>query len=158
MTEQTADLTVRNTITVEASQARAFEVFTDEFATWWPTEHHIGAEPPETVVVEGRPGGRCFERAPDGTECDWGRVKAYEPPGRLVIAWELDADFEYDPASATEVEVRFMSEGPSTTRVELEHRGLEIFDERAEELRRSLASPEGWPGILDRYAEVAGQG
>ena len=136
MTEQTRDLTVRRAITVKAPQDRAFEVFVDEFATWWPKEHHIGAETPETVIVEAHTGGRCFERAPDGTECDWGRVTAHEPPGRLVIAWELDADFEHDPASATEVEVRFISEGPSTTRVELEH-------------RVSRSSPSGrrsWPG------------
>ena len=158
MTEQTRDLTVRSAITVKAPQDRAFEVFVDEFATWWPTEHHIGAETPETVIVEAHTGGRCFERAPDGTECDWGRVTAHEPPGRLVIAWELDADFEHDPASATEVEVRFISEGPSTTRVELEHRGLEIFAERAEELRRSIGGPQGWPGILERYAAAAPAG
>ena len=118
---------------------------------------HIESRDPETVIVEAHTGGRCFERArTDGVRL--GRVTAHEPPGRLVIAWELDADFEHDPASATEVEVRFISEGPSTTRVELEHRGLEIFAERAEELRRSIGGPQGWPGILERYAAAARPG
>jgi uncharacterized protein YndB with AHSA1/START domain len=147
---------VRKSITVEAPQERAFHVFTAEFGTWWPREsHHIGQVEPEAVVVEGRAGGRCFERAPDGTECDWGKVVAYEPPERIVIGWQLNADWEYDPEFLTEVEVRFIREGESRTRVELEHRDLELYGERMEEVRASIGSEEGWSGLLRRFAEAA---
>src|SRR6266705_2855142 len=59
--------------------------------------------------------------------CDTGRVTAYEPPERVVLAWQLDERWHYDPdpAHASEVEVRFIAEGPSQPRVGLEHRGFE---------------------------------
>src|SRR5919204_2698522 len=120
MTEQTAELAVRRSITVEAAQDRAFEVFTEGISTWWLLEsHHIGSQVPEAAVLEPRSGGRWFERAPDGSECDWGRVIEWEPPHRVLLGWHLGPDWEYDPSEsrATEVEVRFIAEGPGTTRV-----------------------------------------
>ena len=45
MPEQTADVPVRKTISVNASPARAFQVFAEEFDTWWPRTHHIGKAP-----------------------------------------------------------------------------------------------------------------
>lgn len=147
---------VRKSITVEASQEHAFRVFTARFGTWWPRDtHHIGAVEPETVIVEPHAGGRCYERAPDGTECDWGKVVAYEPPERIVIGWQLNAEWKYDPDFLTEVEVRFIPEGDSRTRVELEHRDLERYGERLEEVRASISSDEGWTGLLRRFAEAA---
>src|SRR5439155_1619156 len=78
---------------------------------WWPKSHHVSAVEPETVVIEPHPGGRWFERAPDGAECDVGKVLAWEPPARLLLAWQLDANFRYQPDLVTEVEVRFIAEG-----------------------------------------------
>ena len=157
MTEQATDLTVRKTIIVEAPRERAFTVFTEEYGTWWPPDHHIGESYPEDVIMELREGGRWFERAPDGTECDWGRVLAYEPPERLVLAWHLGPDFRYDPdpALATEIEVRYIPEGDGQTRVDLEHRGLEVHGERAESMRGALDSPDGWTLTLERFAGAA---
>jgi uncharacterized protein YndB with AHSA1/START domain len=155
MTEQATGMAVRTSVTVEVPQRRAFTVFTEEFETWWPRDHHIGDVPPEAEVIELREGGRMYERAPDGTECDWAKVLAYEPPERFVIGWLLDAEFEYDPELMTEVEIRFIPEGPSTTRVELEHRGLEIFGDQAAKVRDAISAPDGWGGILKRFAEVA---
>ena len=45
---------VQKTITVEASQERAFEVFTAGIDTWWPRSHHIGKSPMKKNIVEGR--------------------------------------------------------------------------------------------------------
>lgn len=147
---------VQKSITVEAPQARAFEVFTAGWNTWWPRDtHHIGEQEPEEVFVEGFAGGRCYERASDGTECDWGKVLAYEPPERIIIGWQLTADWKYDPDFITEVEVRFIPEGDSRTRVELEHRDLERYGERMEEIRESLGSEGGWNGLLVLFAEAA---
>jgi uncharacterized protein YndB with AHSA1/START domain len=143
---------VSKEITVEASQARAFDVFTREHGAWWPlATHHIGSAPAETAIIEPRVGGRWFERAADGTECDWGRVLIWDPPGRLVLSWEISADFKPDENIDTQVEVRFVAVGPALTRVELEHRRLEGFGAAAEQMRGIFDSEGGWSRILREY-------
>ena len=146
------------TVVVEATQQRAFDVFTTGFGTWWPMEsHHIGEKDAVDAVIEPRAGGRWFERAADGSECDWGRVLEWEPPSRITLAWHLNPDFRYDPdpALATQVEVRFIPEGASTTRVELEHRGFAVHGERGETMKGAVGSDGGWKGLLQRFAEAA---
>ena len=83
---------VKKSITVKASVEHAFKVFTDGFDTWWPRSHHIGKQPMVKAVIETRAGGRCFGREADGTECDWGKVLAWEPPNRFVLAWQIDPE------------------------------------------------------------------
>ena len=140
---------VRKEITVEASQARAFDVFTREHGAWWPlATHHIGSAAAETAIIEPHAGGRWFERAADGSECDWGRVLVWDPPGRLVLAWEISADWKHDESIDTEVEVRFVSLGPARTRVELEHRRLDRYGAAAEQMRGIFDSENGWTNIL----------
>jgi uncharacterized protein YndB with AHSA1/START domain len=147
---------VTKSITVEAPQARAFEVFTDGFASWWPLDsHHIGDKPAATAVIEPRAGGRWFEVAADGSECDWGTVIAYEAPERVLLGWQLDADWRHDPDLVTEVEVRFIAESDSRTRVELEHRDLGRFGGRVDEVRNAISSDQGWSGLLAAFAEAA---
>jgi uncharacterized protein YndB with AHSA1/START domain len=159
MTQQAAGLAVRQTVTVGAPPERAFAVFTEGLASWWPLDTHaIGAQPAVAVVVEPRAGGRWYERAADGSECDWGRVLAWEPPHRLVLAWEISADWRHDPGLVTEIEVRFHAEPDDRTRVELEHRGLEAYGDRAGEMRDTFASPGGWTGLLGRFAGAAAEG
>jgi uncharacterized protein YndB with AHSA1/START domain len=157
MVQGTTDLAVKKEITVTASQQRAFDVFTAHMTEWWMLEsHRIGAVVPEAVVMEPHEGGRWFERAPDGTECDWGRVLDWEPPSRVRLAWHLDADWQYDPdpARATRIEVQFTPEGDSSTRVVVVHSGLEIHGDRAREVYEAIDSPNGWSGLLAGYAEA----
>src|SRR4051812_22461731 len=139
---QTANDAVVVDLTVHASQQRAFEVFTNEFGAWWPMDHHIGEQAAVDAVIEPRVGGRWYERAADGTECEWGSVLEWDEPARIVLAWHLDAEFVYDPdaAFATEVEVRFIAEGSTTTRVELEHRGFDVHGERGVAMRNAVSS------------------
>ncbi|MFL6128968.1 MAG: SRPBCC family protein [Mycobacteriales bacterium] len=157
MSETVQDTTVRRSVTVGAPADRAFAVFTEGFDGWWPVEHHIGASPPQVRTMEPREGGRWYERAADGTECDWGRVLAWEPPHRLLLAWQIDGRWQYDPdpARASEVEVRFVPEGPATTRVELEHRGFERHGDGWESVFTGVGGPGGWSGVLQRYAAAA---
>jgi hypothetical protein len=150
---------VRKQIVVDVPAQRAFDVFTEGMATWWPlATHHIGAVDAETVVVEPRVGGRCYERGVDGSECTWGHVREWDPPNAFVFTWEISADFAADPTMASEVAVRFVAESPTRTRVEVEHRGLEHFGERAQEMHDTFASDGGWTGLLDLYATAANAG
>ena len=144
---------VSKEITVEASQARAFDVFTREHGAWWPlATHHIGGAAAETAIIEPRAGGRWFERAADGSECDWGRVLVWDPPGRLVLAWEISPDWKHDDSIDTEVEIRFVSLGPALTRIELEHRRLDRYGTAAEQMRGIFDSENGWNAILSALA------
>ena len=156
MIKQTEAVSVRKSITVRASQQRAFTVFTERFDTWWPREHHIGKADLAEAIIEPEVGGRFYERGVDGSECDWGRVLAYDPYERLVLSWGLQGDWGYDPdpAKASEIEVRFIAEGPDRTRVELDHRHIERHDQ-PELVVKGVDSEGGWNGLLVRYAEAA---
>ena len=118
---------IQRTLTVPASPERAFTVFTGELATWWPPEYTWAQDVLDTIAVEPRESGRCFERGPHGFECDWGRVLVWDPPRRLGFTWQISPQRvpEPNPTKASEIEVRFEAEGPGTTRVEFEHRGFE---------------------------------
>jgi len=151
-----ADLTVRKSVTVHAPQAVAFEVFTARMASWWPmASDHVGLSECADVVVEPRVGGRWFERGVDGVESPWGEVLAWQPSCRVLLAWRLNAQWRFDPAFLNEIEIRFGAVDAATTRVELEHRGLEAFGAQAAQMRDVLGSANGWGGMLDQYAAVA---
>ena len=152
---QAADTAVRTSVTVEAPLERAFAVFTDEMASWWPPDHHLIQDVAE-MVVEPRTGGRIYDRAADGSECAWARVLAYEPPHRLVFSWDISTAWkiETDLARTSEVEVRFEPEGEGRTRVELEHRHLDRHGPGWEAVADAIDGPEGWPLYLDRYAAL----
>jgi len=148
---------VRKSVVVQAPPHRAFEVFTARLGEWWPRSHHIGKSEPETFIIEPRAGGRWFERGVDGVECDVGHVLAWEPPHRLLLAWQLSADFKYVRELITEVELRFTPEGTRATRVDLEHRHLERYGELAEKVREQVGAPGGWAAILEQFARAAAQ-
>jgi uncharacterized protein YndB with AHSA1/START domain len=148
---------VRKSLVVEAPPELAFEVFVNRFGLWWPKSHHIGAADPETFVIEPRAGGRWFERGVDGSECDVGKVKVFEPPSRLVLDWQLSAEWKFDSELHTDVEVRFTAVGQDRTRVELEHRNLERFGDRAEAMRGQIDAPGGWGGLLELFATFVKQ-
>jgi uncharacterized protein YndB with AHSA1/START domain len=154
-----AGLVVQKTFLVNSSQKRAFEVFTELFGSWWPlVTHHIGAAPAQTAVIEPKAGGRWFERAAGGAETDWGRVLVWEPPHRIVLSWDIGADWKYDATLGTEVEVRFVPEGPRTTRVKFEHRRLERYGAQAKTMQEILGRETGWPSILGNFTNAALQG
>jgi uncharacterized protein YndB with AHSA1/START domain len=144
---------VVRTVTVKASPARAFDLFTANIERWWPQTHHIGATPFTTVILEPRVGGRWFERDADGVECQWGKVLAWEPPSRLLLGWQITSQWRYDPAFLTELELRFAPAEGGATLVTLEHRDLERFGADAERIASDLAG--GWPSISADFATYA---
>jgi uncharacterized protein YndB with AHSA1/START domain len=154
MRTQAADTAVRSSIVVEAPIERAFSVFTEDIGTWWPPEHHILECELAEMVFEPREGGHVYDRGVDGSECRWARVLAYEAPERVVISWDINLHWqiESDPAKTSEVEVRFISEAPDRTRVELEHRHLDRHGEGWEGMRDAVGSSGGWDVGLQAFA------
>jgi uncharacterized protein YndB with AHSA1/START domain len=157
MTMQETATSVRQSIEVEAPVERAFAVFTEGMNSWWPPEHHILQGPVAEMVLEPREGGDVYDRGTDGSTCRWARVLAYEPPERLVISWDINTAWgiEDDLERTSEVEIRFVAEGPDRTRVELEHRHLERHGEGWEQMREAVSSPGGWRRGLVAFAERA---
>ena len=160
MTTKTSEPTVQAAVVVAAPISRAFSVFTSEIGTWWPPEHHILEGQLAEMVFEPRAGGHVYDRATDGSVCKWARVLVYEPPHRFVISWDITLQWqiETDPARCSEIEVRFVAEGPAQTRVELEHRHLDRHGDGWEQMRDAVGSPDGWPVGLQRFAERASAG
>src|SRR5947209_3130820 len=157
---QTEASVVRKQIVVDAPIERAFAVFTERFGDFKPPEHNLLRAPIAETVFEPKVGGHIYDRGVDGSECRWARVLAYEPPGRLLFSWDISPQWqiEADPDNASEVEVRFVAESPTRTRVELEHRYLDRHGAGWPAMRDGVGNDEGWPLYLDRYAALFGEG
>lgn len=156
MSTQAPQASVKHSVVVEAPLARAFEVFTKDFGRFKPAEHNLlGVKIAETVL-EPRAGGYLYDRGIDGSECRWARVLAYEPPNRVLLTWNISPrwQLETDPEKVSEWEVRFTSETPQRTRVEIEHRKLDRHGDGWEGVRNGVAAEGGWPLYLQRYANL----
>jgi uncharacterized protein YndB with AHSA1/START domain len=156
MSTQEQAMSVRAAVVVQAPIERAFRVFTEDFGSFKPPEHNmLGVEIAETVF-EPHAGGHLYDRGVDGSECRWARVLAYEPPNRVLISWDISPQWQIETnlEKTSEVEVRFISEAPERTRVELEHRNLDRHGEGWQSLRDGVDSGDGWPLYLERFAEL----
>ena len=160
MSQQPAATTIRHSVTVDAPIEKAFKVFTEDFGRFKPPEHNLlGVEIAETIF-EARVGGFLYDRGVDGRECRWARILAYEPPHRVVISWDISPywQIETDPDKTSEVEVRFVSQAPGRTQVELEHRNFDRHGDGWEAVREGVDGDQGWPLYLQRYAGIFGEG
>jgi uncharacterized protein YndB with AHSA1/START domain len=137
---------VRKIVTVDCAVEEAFRVFTADALSWWPVETHSIHETVREIVFEAEVGGEVYEVSTDGEKGHWATVTAWEPPDRLVLAWNI---LQAEPV-ATEVEIRFVADGTGT-RVELEHRGWEALAEGAAEKRANYDT--GWDFVLGRYVD-----
>lgn len=141
---------VRQSTLVRSGVEHTFSVFVREIGEWWPRQpYSVGGERVRDVTVEPRLDGRVYETWEDGTEQEWGRLLAWEPPHRLVMSWVCS------PA-VTEVELTFAALGPELTRVAVEHRGWEALS--AEQIAEDCAQPGGYAaGGFDRgWATILG--
>ncbi len=155
MSTQATETSVRSSIVVDAPIERAFAVFTEGIGTWFPPQYNLLEVEIAERVFEPRVGGQVYDRGTDGSECHWARVLAYEPPERVVISWDISPHWqiETDPAKTSEVDVRFISETPERTRVDLEHRNLDRHGDGWEQTLASIGGDGGWPGCLRSFAE-----
>jgi uncharacterized protein YndB with AHSA1/START domain len=139
---------IRIEFEVACSPAHAFDTWASKTSMWWPRSHSISSAPGLVVTFESRPGGRIYERTPDGTEHDWGEVLAWEPPRRLAYLWHLGTD----RSRATEVDISFTG-GDAGTTVTIVHRGWERLGPDGPAWRqRNLG---GWSGLLSHYRQAA---
>ncbi|MDB5419248.1 MAG: ATPase [Phenylobacterium sp.] len=153
MSQTITPAAIRKTLEVRATPQKAFQVFTDGIDRWWPKDLTISKAPLKQVVIEPRVGGRWYGIDVDGAEDDWGDVLAWEPPGRLLLAWRISSKWVCDPSVHTEVEVTFTDLGDGRCRVDFEHRDLANLGEGADTAAVNMDS--GWGGILGRFKAVA---
>jgi uncharacterized protein YndB with AHSA1/START domain len=151
MTTDTRETSVHRSVTVERPIADAFRVFTEDMGSWWDPDHHL-VDGYERMDVELREGGLITDHGRDGAACTWARVLAYDPPNHFAFSWDIDLNWqiETDPSRTSEVHVRFASETPTRTRVELEHRHLDRHGEGWEGMRAAVGGDNGWS--LEPYA------
>ena len=149
----TLETSVHAGITVPIAPDAAFAQFTAGIDSWWPREgYSIGPAPLHQAVLEAQTGGRWFERGADDSEHVWGQVLHWQPPERVVLTWQISAEWSSDPTLATEVDVRFTDLRDGRTRIHLEHRHLDRYGDRHADLLAAYSSPDGWQGLLGAYA------
>jgi uncharacterized protein YndB with AHSA1/START domain len=154
MNEAVSIAPVRKTVHVKAPIDHCFEVFTSGLTRWWPLDHTVGKKPVKKVMLEPRLGGRWLEIAEDGTETSDATIIVWDPPHRLVILWQINAQWQPDQSMKSEVDVRFVADGPEATHVELLHHKFETMGKEAGSSMRD-AVDGGWPSLLQRFVAEA---
>ena len=146
---------VRKSVTVSAAPETTFKIFTADFDSWWPRSHHLGKTPMTRGIVEQHQGGRCYTEHEDGAEVQWGTVLVWDPPRRLVLAWQIAADWKCEPdlSKASEVEIRFTPEPGGKTRIHLEHRNFERMSAGGEAMRAGVGAEGGWGSLLQMFSD-----
>lgn len=144
---------IHHQIDVKQPPARAFELFTGRIGDWWPKGRTPAENPHVDIVIEPHAGGRWFERDATGKETPWGQVLSWDPPGRVVLGWQLNGAFTYDPKVVTEVELNFQPLAAGGTRVTLEHRNLARFGADAQDFADRIKG--GWGTQLGHFANFA---
>lgn len=140
---------VRKQIRIDRDLTTTFHLWTKHVHAWWPHKHTRSGNPQTQVRIEGKVGGRFYECASDGTEYEWGRIFAWEPPHRMAFTWYLGST----PALPTRVEVQFTAVDAKTTRIDLEHRGPELIGDLWE--RRVQIFLRSWDTILEAMEAAA---
>ena len=142
---------------IAAPPSRVFEAFTAEIGTWWRPNalFQTGRHPDGKLSIEPGLDGRLLETHTDGDVDEIGRIRAWEPPVRLVLTWR-PTSFAAD--QETEVHVRF-EPVDGVTRVVVEHFGWDgIPQEHAARHGFPLVTfqqrlAEWWRDLLDALGE-----
>ncbi|WP_312167042.1 SRPBCC family protein [Phenylobacterium sp.] len=143
---------------VKVPPERAFAAFVQEIGAWWRPNGLFQTTPraPGVLAFEPGEGGRLTETLANGKVFEIGRIRAWEPPARLVFSWR---QANFPPDLHTEVEVRFEEVGEET-RVSVEHRGFDQVPEGAarhgfpdQALLMRLA--EWWRRLLTSYRDTS---
>ena len=145
---------------VRATPERAFAAFVGEIGAWWRANPLFAFTPrdPGRLAFEPGENGRLVETLANGKVFEIGRIRAWEPPSRLVFGWRQAA---FAPGQDTEVEVRFETVGEET-RVTVEHTGWDSVP-ASHVARHGFPNAlfltrhgEWWRTLLASYKEVLG--
>ena len=132
------------TVTVRLDPDRAFRLFTEDIAEWWPLDtHSLSAQDghsARSVDVPDTVGEQVIETRSDGRTEPWGRVTDYRPGRAFGMTWHVGRPEE----EATHVQVSFDAVADGT-RVRLIHDGWD----KATARRDSYAT--GWTSVLARF-------
>jgi hypothetical protein len=127
----------------------AFRTWVEQINAWWPKEHSMSGNPDTTVSIEGKLGGRVYERTPDGVEYDWGKVAAWDPPHHFAFQWYLGSGSD----RPTIVEVYFSPIGEDSTQIDISHKGPELIGEIWS--RNSPRYEAAWEAVLASYVAAS---
>lgn len=141
------------TVEVRTPPEKSFDLFVQNMGQWWTAGKTLGEKPHVDIVIEPIPDGRWYERDADGHETQWGKVLVWNPPGQLILGWQITADWVFDSTFLTEVELTFAATRDGGTLVTLEHRNLERFGRDAARVAEQIG--QGWPARLGDYATYA---
>jgi hypothetical protein len=148
ITPDTENVIIKS-ILVQQDAAEAFQVWTDRIKEWWPAGHSLSGDPKTQVFIEGKIGGRFYERTSNGDEISWGSVVVWEPPYRLVHTWFLGSGQELP----SQVEVQFTPVNEKETRVEIAHRGPEFIGDLWWKINPRFQM--GWEVVLVEYQKLS---
>lgn len=139
-------MNVKQSIIVRRPVETTFKAFTADFGRWWPLKQFsFGGKRSREIILEGKVGGRLYERFIDGDEFTIGTVSLYDAPNRIVFTWQ-----QPDWKTPTTVDVRF-TPVPEGTLVELEHSGWESAGASSDD---AANYQKGWGIILQIFSEA----
>ena len=147
---------VRREVTVAGTPERAFDLFTNRMADWWPANHHLATSPVVAMTLERRVGGRMYDSCEDGCESVWGGVTEWDPPAGFTFAWMISGTWqlEKDVEKASRVTVTFTTEG-DRTRVIVVHKDFWRLGEGGQGMAGAVGAADGWGFGLKQFAEFA---
>ena len=144
---------IEKTVRLSCGPARAFTLFTAHATEGWPPSRRHTKDP--TSEIRMLESGRFYERAADGTEVELGRVRAWEPPTRVLLDFYPGTDAEHP----TEVEITFTPQdehtvvvvrhGPTASSGELFGQRVARFDASWDAVLSALATACERQGGLD---------
>ncbi len=134
------------TISVACTPERAFDIFVNRIASWWPLDGHAASaaagKAALAVTIEPKVDGAVFETMYDGSRADWGKVLAFDEGCHMAMTWHPGNNAD----NPTRVDVTFEDDGAGGTKVTLTHSGWEIWGEDAAAKRENYDS--GWDFVL----------
>ena len=133
------------TVAVPVSPEKAFERFTSDLQSWWPSHQHSvsagSGDEPKDIVLELLLDGAIYEILPDGSRADWGQITAWSPSTGFSMTWHPGKE----ASAATLVELRFDAVAEGTV-VTLTHSGWQVLAEQADSTRKGYDG--GWDYVL----------